>query len=193
MVVGRAEEKILDHQTVHRHDHRRVQGSPCVVHRLAGVGEHREVGAYPVPNPDEAPGGQATDVPSERRLFLCSAMVVPAASASGHVFWRDFPMPVQTQRVGTTPVWRRCHHREGACRETVGPSSAASQRRGARVPSASKTWLHRSRSPVRARFGGGAAHGTRARLSPHRQAPERMSNQRPKDLGQRASVLLRVH
>jgi hypothetical protein len=50
MVVGRAEEKTLDHQTVHRHDHRRVQGSPRVAHRLVGVGEHREVGACPVPN-----------------------------------------------------------------------------------------------------------------------------------------------
>jgi hypothetical protein len=50
MVVGRAEEKILDYQTVHRHARRRVQGNTRVARRLAGIGECREVGAYFVPN-----------------------------------------------------------------------------------------------------------------------------------------------
>jgi hypothetical protein len=50
MVVGRAEEKILDYQTVHRHARGRVQGNPRVARRLAGIGECREVGAYFVPN-----------------------------------------------------------------------------------------------------------------------------------------------
>jgi len=125
-------------------------------------------------------------------LFLFSALLVPASSASGHVFWLDFHMPVQTQRVCTQHVLRLCHHRDGDCRETVVPSSAASKRMGALVPSYSKTWLNSSRSPVSPRFGGGAAHVNRARLSPHIPEPDRMSNQRAKDPGKRAYVLLRV-
>jgi hypothetical protein len=57
MVVGRAEEKILDYQTVHRHARGRVQGNPRVARRLAGIGECREVGAYFVPNARHAGDG----------------------------------------------------------------------------------------------------------------------------------------
>ena len=125
-------------------------------------------------------------------MCLFSAMVVPASSASGHVFGLDVPMPVQTPRVCPTPVWRRCHPRDGEGSETVVTSSAAEKRSGALVPSDSKTWLHSTRAPVSPKCGGGAAPVHRARRSPPRPAPERRSHQRPQDPGQRASGLRRV-
>jgi hypothetical protein len=41
------------------------------------------------------------------------------------VFWLDFHMPAQTQRVCTKQLLRLCHRRDGDCRETVVTSSAA--------------------------------------------------------------------
>jgi hypothetical protein len=68
-------------------------------------------------------------------LCLFPAMLVPASSAFGHGFWLDFHLPVETPRVCTTHVLRRCHQREGECSETEVTASAAEKRIGVLVPS----------------------------------------------------------